>query len=145
MISSLGHWLLSDEMRRLLQTKRIPFIIRGVDVDPKLSMYQTKTARSVPDAQWDSPPREGEVIVCMVKGSRIMQISIDPKYLVPWNPKEGGEVVVIAGDSVLFGCSGIIVDKKGDGQFIVQFTTEGDSLKRDFPSSHLAVLEALRV
>jgi hypothetical protein len=140
-ISTLDHWLLTPQMHRLLQKKRMPFTIDGVDKHKELYVYSRKTARSVPDNRCDSPPKEGDVTVSMVRGANMVQISIDPSFLVPWEPKEYGEVAVIHGN--LLGCSGSIVGED-DGHFIVRFTEEGMSLNRHFLSKDLAVLEPLR-
>jgi hypothetical protein len=84
------------------------------------------------------------VIISIVNGIKIKQISIDPKYLVPWNPKEGGEVVVINRHCQLFGNLGTIIGKKDNGLFTVLFRSARMSLELNFSSMDLVVLENLR-
>ncbi|KAH9954821.1 hypothetical protein BGW80DRAFT_1467541 [Lactifluus volemus] len=138
------HWLFYPSIHTILQTKRIPFTVSGVDSNKDLVKYKNKTARSVPERQWDSQPGEWQVIVSIFIGNRIKQISIDPKYLVPWNPKQGGEVVVINSHCQLFGNSGTIIGKKDDDLFTVLFGSTRMSLELNLPSTDLVVLETLR-
>jgi hypothetical protein len=84
-----------------------------------LVIYKNKMARSVPDIQWDSLPEEGEVIISMVRDMNIVQKSIDPNYLSSWELKAGGDVVVISRNCQLVGCSGTIIDRKDNSQFII--------------------------
>jgi hypothetical protein len=109
-LSLLEHWLFSSVIQGHLQSKRIPFDIRGILGlgDGSMNTYEGNTARTVPPTQCKSPPRDGKVIVSVVKGRRPVQISIDPKFLVLWKPMGSGDVVVIDRDTPWFGIEGTI-------------------------------------
>jgi hypothetical protein len=97
-ICPLDHWLFFPTICTLLQTKKIPFTISCVDSNKDLLVYKNKMARSVSDVQWNLLLKEREVIISMVRGINIVQMSINPNCFFLWEPKTGGEVMVISRD-----------------------------------------------
>jgi hypothetical protein len=142
----LEHWLFSSVIQGHLQRKRIPFDICGISAsgDESMKAYEGSTARTVPPTQCKSPPRDGEVIVSVVKGRRRpVQISIDPKFLVPWKPMGSGDVVVTDRDVPWFGIEGTIVRKENES-CLVRITPVDETREESFEANQLAILEPLR-
>jgi hypothetical protein len=110
-----------------------------------MDAYEGSAARTVPQTACSSPPRDGEVTVSVVRGVFPVQISIRPKFLVPWKPTQGSDVVVIDGSWV--GSSGVVVGEDS-GSYVVRFTVndEHGEESRDIPfdGNQLANLEPLR-
>jgi hypothetical protein len=110
-----------------------------------MDAYEGRVARTVPQKMSSSPPRDGEVTVSVVSGVFPAQISIHPKFLVPWKPKQGSSVVVTDGSWA--GCDGVVVGEDS-GSYVVRFTVhdEDGEESRDisFDGNHLATLEPLR-
>jgi len=46
-------------------------------------------------AKREIDPQPSEVVVCVVRGGKWFQISINRSYLAPWAPAKGNRVVVI--------------------------------------------------
>jgi hypothetical protein len=139
---ALEHWLFSTAVQGHLYGKRIPFYIRGIrgSGDGSMDIYEGKTARTVSPAEWKSL-QDGEVMVSVVKGIRPVRISIHPKFLVPWEPKGGNDVVVI--DGPWFGIAGAIVGRENES-YAVRFTLAEDSRDECFEGKQLANLEPFR-
>ena len=106
-----------------------------------MDAYEGKTARTVPPVERKAPPGDGEVIVSVVRGVRPVQISIHPKFLVPWGLVGGSDVVVINGP--WFGIAGTIVGEE-NGSYIVKFTPVDEPQEDHFGPKQLANLEPLR-
>ena len=62
-----------------------------------MDIYEGMTARTIPLAQCKPAPKNGEVMVSVVKGICPVQISIPPKVLVPREPELKSNIVVIEG------------------------------------------------
>ena len=100
----------------------------------------------VPRAKWHGGlgPAEAEVIVTVPRGGKrpgTTQISISPRFLVPWTPTEGSEVLVIDEDQQLFSVTGTVVRKDGTA-FVVQFRGGDISLEKDFTQNQLVIYES---
>jgi len=102
---------------------------------------EDKFARTVPVAAQTFQPRDGEVIVSLVRRVHREQISIDPKFLVPLALTGGKDVVVI--DGPWFGIAGVIVGRENES-YVVRFTLLEDPRDELFEANQLANLEALR-
>jgi hypothetical protein len=145
---TLEHWLLSRALSGILLRKRIPFYIRGIrgSGDRSMDAYEGRVARTVPQTMSSSPPRDGEVMVSVVRGVFPVQISIHPKFLVPWKPKQNSDVVVIDGSWA--GSDGVVVGEDR-GSYVVRFTANDnfgeESWDIQFDGNQLATLEPLRV
>ena len=110
-----------------------------------MDIYEGMVARTIPLAQCKSTPMDGEVMVSTVKGIHLVQISIPPRFLVPWELEVKSDVVVIEGPWL--GLGGTVVERNGDS-YIVRFTVKDDagedSWDVDFERNQLAHLEPLR-
>ena len=99
-------------------------------------------ARTVPQHEWPLGPEEGCVIVTVPKRRKVpglKHISINPKFLVLWEPKVGCEVVVIDDANTSFGFVGTVQAKDND-MFVVRFEGWDERLV----GKQLAILEAIR-
>lgn len=85
-------------------------------------------------------PKDGEIILSVFKHPRPTQISVHPKFLVPWQPVAGDEVVVIKGSWL--GTTGVV--KAEQPRCIVTFQLDNDLWDHQFENSDLAVIESLR-
>lgn len=103
-------------------------------------MYYAKcTGRTVPVARREKTPKEGEIILSVFKTPRRTQISVHPKFIFPWEPVVGDEVVVIKGP--LLGALGL-VNAKGGKRCTVAFSVENNDLvDYQLEVSELAVIE----
>ena len=131
----------------VLQTNQVPFDIRGVQNsdDRSLDKYEGLPARTLPADKWRSGPAAFEALVNVFvpgKRPRIVQVSIDPRFLVPWKPAAGSTVVVVDQYAIFFSLTGTVLRKDGD-MFIVQFSDGGVPLERPFIVEQLAILERL--
>ena len=143
-LTHLGHWVFTPAIQGLLYRKTIPFYIRDTheSADRSLQQYEKATGRTIPEPRYNSPPKEGEVILNVVKRGRSKQISVHPRHLVPWEPVVGGEVVVIKKGS-MFGVTGVVSIKTAN-QWVVTFSVDNDTKDYIFEENELAALEAGR-
>jgi hypothetical protein len=104
---------LSDELQGILESKRIPMRIHSIKDSGEESMNECEgnTARTVISSERMLVPRDGEVVVTIVKRHRRRQISIDPSFLVPWDTVVGSEVVAI--NRPFLGLTGVVVGSEG--------------------------------
>jgi hypothetical protein len=86
-----------------------------------------------------SLPREGEIIVNVIKRNRRKQMSIHPKFLVPLEPVVGSTVVVVAG--TYLGMVAVVKEQL-DRYYIVTFKVD-QSREHRFEDKDLATLEDL--
>ncbi|KAH9171227.1 hypothetical protein EDB89DRAFT_2179677 [Lactarius sanguifluus] len=139
------HWLLSEEimMQGILESKRIPMQVCGIkgSGDGSKDEYEGNTARTVPAAERTLTPRDGEVIVTVVKRHRSRQISINPSFLVPWDTVVGSEVVVI--NRPFLGQTGVVVGSE-DLFRTVRTTFTDERREICLESKHLANLERIK-
>ncbi|KAF8264671.1 hypothetical protein EI94DRAFT_1805484 [Lactarius quietus] len=122
------HWIFSASILQLIQWKIIPFYIKHTlhSGDDALRAYEGCVARMVPIDLRCTVPREGEITVNVIKRNRRKQMSINPIYLVPWEPIVGGEVVAFSGSLV-----GVIsvAKAKHDKYWVVTFPADGSPPK----------------
>ena len=104
-----------------------------------MATYEGCVARTVPIDRSTSAPREGEIIVNVIKRSRRKQMSIDPRFLVPLEPVVGSTVVVVAG--TFLGMVAVVKEQQ-DRYYIVTFTVD-PSREHRFEDKDLATLEDL--
>ncbi|KAH9162307.1 hypothetical protein EDB89DRAFT_2079838 [Lactarius sanguifluus] len=135
-----GHWLLSRRVQDIVERKCIPLYIRGLGAS-SMDAHDGNPAKTVPTDQRTLSPQEGEIIVKMVKRARPKQISIHPRFLVPWKPLVGYEVLII--DGSWFGAVGVVKGRQGNS-WTVSFTVDDDSREFVFEESDLAPLEPLK-
>lgn len=145
--SNLDHWLFHERMWTTLQTEVIPFYIRGIrgSGSKALDRYDGVVARTMPAARWDLPPADGEVIVSVPMNGRqrgVKQISINPKFLVPLEPEEEDNVVVIR-EGDLFTATGTVKRKDGDNFVVEFFKGKEFSVEKSFTREQLAVSEEI--
>ena len=140
-LSDRLHWIFSPSISTTIQWNTIPFKIRLTReaADADLANYEGCVARTVPIDRSESVPREGEIIVKVIKRNRRKQFSINPKFLVPLEPMVGSTVVVVAGTFL-----GMVAVVKGqqDTSYIVAFTVD-PSREHRFEDKDLATLEDL--
>ncbi|KAF8267702.1 hypothetical protein EI94DRAFT_1801345 [Lactarius quietus] len=94
-----SHWIFTSKIQSIIEQKTIPFFIHNTHEsnDHSLQIYEKSTGRTVPMDRRTATPEEGKVMLSMVKRSRAKQISIHPRFLVPWGPVVGCEVLVTKG------------------------------------------------
>jgi hypothetical protein len=126
-----------------MDLRRIAFFICNTreSVDKSLRKLEGETGRTVPEHRRTLTPETGEIIVELTIRGHKRQISLHPKYLNPWEPVVGGEVVVVRGKYL--GILGVAKEKKDDGQWVVTFTVDDDSRDFVFGQSDLAATENL--
>lgn len=138
------HWLLHDRLWHRIQEGQILFHVHGIrgSEGGKLDKYEGKPARTVPNKRRESPlpAADGEVIVhvpkVIVPGNK--EISINPRFLVPWPPTEGSVVVVVDVYHECFSFTGTVLRKDGD-IFIVEYGCDGLTAEKGFTGDQLAV------
>jgi hypothetical protein len=78
-----------------------------------MDTYTGSPARTVPTGQRTlSPTADDEIIVRTVNRGSPKQISIHPRFLVPWTPLVGSEVVITKG--IWLGTVGVVKGRQGD-------------------------------
>jgi hypothetical protein len=135
-----GHWLFASEVETVIEQKCIPFYIRALG-DRAMDPYDGCPARTVPVNKRTLSPQEGEVVMKTVQGRRPKQISIHPRYLEPWKPLPGCEVVITNGR--WFGTVGVAKRRQGE-DWSITFTVDDDSRDFLFQEKVLAPLEPLK-
>ncbi|KAH9955200.1 hypothetical protein BC827DRAFT_1271936 [Russula dissimulans] len=89
------HWLFAEEIQECLREGCIPFHVRGVPASSLHAKMEGLTAKTVPIARRKIEAQLNEVIVSVFQRGRPTQISLDPKYLVPWLPSKDNKVLII--------------------------------------------------
>jgi hypothetical protein len=108
--------------------------------DASVQFYESSTCRTILEENRKETPKEGEVIVLLYKPYCNKQISIHPRFLVPWEPVVGGQVVVIKG--LLLGRMGVVKAKARErARWVVTFSADNDSWDLRFRQSDLAYVE----
>lgn len=92
------------------------------EASEELQQYARCTGKTVPSDRRTLTPRNGEVVLSVFKRPRAKQLSVHPRFLVPWEPVRGGEVVVLNG--TWFGIVGIVKDQRDDGQWVLRFAID---------------------
>ena len=93
--------------------------------------------RTVPAHRRTLTPEDGEIILSVYKRLRSTQISVHPRFLVPWEPEEGDGVVVIKGS--LLGALGVV--KRKGARCVVTFLADNKTMDYKLDQSELAVTE----
>ncbi|KAF8263265.1 hypothetical protein EI94DRAFT_1704128 [Lactarius quietus] len=114
-----SHWIFTKEIQTITEWKMIPFYICNTHKsdDKSLQAYEKSAGRTVSWHHCTVTPKEGEVIISIARHCRTKQISIHPRFLIPWEPMVSGEVIAIQGS--WFGIPGIVKEEKGEGQWLV--------------------------
>ena len=123
-----------------MEWKTIPFYLRDVheSSDTLLRSFARCTGRTVPAHRRTLTPKDGEIILSVYKRPRSTQISVHPRFLVPWEPVENDEAVVIKGP--LLGVTGVVKSKDGS-KCMVAFQVDNDTLDYSIEESELASIE----
>jgi len=118
----------------------MPFQIRGVvaSEDKSLAKYANCMARTVPLTERKFDPPEGEVMVSVARKAGPKIITVNPWYLVPWEPLVDGKVMVLHG--LLWGVVGVLKAQNGD-QCVVTFKVDDESRDMEFVQKDLAGLD----
>ena len=103
--------------------------------------YARCTGRTVPLNSRTSTPKEGETILCVSRRARKTLISIDPRFIDPWEPVENDEAVVIKGP--LLGSTGVVKSKDGS-KCVVAFRVDNDTVDYSIEEGELASIEDLK-
>jgi hypothetical protein len=135
------HWLFSPEIQRTLSYRPIPFQIKGVGIEKSLSRYAGCMVSTVIDCDIIPDPPEGKVMVLVYRRSGNKMISIDPCYLVPWEPVVGGEVRIVRGP--MQGVLGVTKARVGD-RWVVTLTADNESVDREFAQKDIVALSSRR-
>jgi hypothetical protein len=75
------------------------------------------------------------------KRLRSTQISVHPRFLVPWEPVENDEAMVIKGP--LLGSTGVVKSKDGS-KCVVAFRVDNDTVDYSIEEGELASIEDLK-
>ncbi len=128
-------------MQDVVQSRPIPFHIRGVSVssNTELSQLSSCMAWIVPLAQRKIIPSEDEIVVSVFHQYCQKEISIAPLYLVPWELVVTGPVLIVG--SQMCGMIGIVKAKDGD-QWLVTFIVDNISRDEIFGEKDLAGLDS---
>lgn len=86
-------------------------------------------------------PEEGEVALRVLTHFRPKQISVHPRFLVPWEPVVGDQVVIIKG--LFLGTMGVAKAQE-HARWVVTFSADNDSWDFRFEQSDLATIEDFR-
>ena len=86
-------------------------------------------------------PKDGEIVLSVYKRLRSTQISVHPRFLVPWEPVENDEAVVIKGP--LLGSTGVVKSKVGSKR-VVAFRVDNNTADYSFEEDELASLEDIK-
>ena len=133
------HWLLSSKVQSVIQRRTITFYVKPTHSgDGALGAYKGCVARSVPFDQSDKIPRDGEIMVSVLKKNCRKIISVNPKDLVPLVPIAGGDVIVVSG--ILLGVVGVAKENQGK-HWVVTFTLDGELADQTLEEKDLAPLE----
>jgi hypothetical protein len=106
--------------------------------DELVQFYEGYTCRTILEQNRRVTPKEGEVIVLAYKPYCNKQISVHPRFLVPWESVVRGQVVVIKG--LLLGRMGVVKAKER-ARWVVTFSADNDSCDFRFRQSDLAYVE----
>jgi hypothetical protein len=137
-----GHWIFTPLIQSVIRQKTILFWIRSTHEsgDKLLQSYEGCAGRTILEEHRTVTPEEGKVILRVCKRSRAKQISVHPRFLVPWEPVVSCQVVVTKG--LFLGTMGIIKAKEHP-RWVVTFSADNYSWDFRFEESDLAVLEDL--
>ena len=86
-------------------------------------------------------PKDGEIVLSVYKRLRSTQISVHLRFLVPWEPIENDEAVVIKGP--LLGSTGVVKSKVGSKR-VVAFRVDNNTADYSFEEDELASLEDIK-
>jgi hypothetical protein len=133
------HWIFSSNVHDIIKWKTIPFYIKHThSADGVLGAYKGCVARTVPLDWCNSIPRDGEIMVSVIKRGHQKQISVWLMYLMPLGPIIGGKVVVLSG--VLLGVVGVVKANQGKN-WVVTFKTGDRLADQTLEDKDLAPLE----
>lgn len=116
------HWLFAEDIQDRLREECIPFHVRGVPASSPHAKMEGLTVKTVPIARRRMEAQPNEVVVSVFQRGRPTQISLNPKYLVPWPPSKGNNVLIIGHHQI--GPVGKLVELEG-GRCLVEFAASG--------------------
>jgi hypothetical protein len=122
------HWLFVEEIQECLREGCIPFHVRGVPASSLHTKMEGLTAKMVPIARRKIEAQLDEVIVSMFQRGRPTQISLNPKYLIPWSPSKDKKVLIIRHHQI--GQVGKLV-KSEDQCCLIKLDTSGTNASFD--------------
>jgi hypothetical protein len=132
-------------IQSFIEWKRIKFYIQNTHQsnDKSLRKYEQSTGRTLPERRRTLTPKEGEIVLEVTLRGRERQISIHPRFLIPWEPVVGDGVVVIRG--YWTGTPGVAKEQRDGSRWIVTFSLEETGKLRDyeFIEKDLAAIEPL--
>ena len=86
-------------------------------------------------------PKDGEIILSVYKCLCLTQISVHLRFLVPWEPIENDEAMVIKGP--LLGSTGVVKLKVGS-KCVVAFRVDNNTADYSFEEDELASPEDIK-
>ena len=124
------------DIQSVLEKKCIPLSISGSGDE-----YEGKSVRTIPLIKHKLIPNPGELVVNVSKHKHFKQITINTRFLKPWKPVAGGEVVIVEGSA----CGKIgKVTGLTDQICTVRFEDSEGSSVQFFKPEKLAYIESLR-
>jgi hypothetical protein len=123
-----------------VEQKTIPFHLRNTheSSDETLRRLARSTGRTIPADRRNKTPKDGEIVLSVAGRSRPTQVSVHPRFLFPWEPVVGDEVVVIKGP--LLGAMGMVKAME-QPLCTVTFSLDNNPVDYQFEVSELAVIE----
>ena len=86
-------------------------------------------------------PKDGEIVLSVYKRLCLTQISVHSRFLVPWEPIENDEAMVIKGP--LLGSTGVVKSKVGSKR-VVAFQVDNNTADYSFEEDELASPEDIK-
>ncbi|KAI0258498.1 hypothetical protein BC834DRAFT_980932 [Gloeopeniophorella convolvens] len=90
------HWLFAEEVQAVLESKRVPFYLRGLPHNSPLKAQESDSVWMVPPSQRKMEPVANEVVVSITRNRGAEEVSINPRYLVPWDLAPKSDVLVVS-------------------------------------------------
>lgn len=116
------HWIFAEAIQERLREECIPFHVQGLPASSLHFKREGLTAKTVPVAGRKIEAQPNEVVVSVYQRRKATQISLDPKYLIPWPPSEDNKVLIIGPHQL--GQVGKLV-KLEDGRCLVELVSSG--------------------
>ena len=131
------HWIFAEAIQERLRKECIPFHVRGLPASSSHFKIEGLTAKTVPVAGRKIEAQPNEVVVSVYQRRRLTQISLNPKYLIPWPPSKDSKVMIIGSHQL--GQVGKVV-KLEDGRCLVEPVASGADSLFDMQDSDVVIL-----
>lgn len=107
-----------------------------------LRSYENCTGRTISLDKQEIPSQEGKIVLQVYKKYKFKQISVHPRYLIPWQPVISGEVIITNGEQL--GTIGVVKEEAKEALHWVVTLADNDSTHITFREADLAQIEAIK-